>query len=99
VDQDALTRALREKWIAGAGLDVFRKEPLDADDPLLKMDNVVLAPHGLAWTEEIARDNGLEACDNILAVFRGEAPPGIVNREVLERPGFQAKLARYRRQS
>ena len=99
VDQDALTRALREKWIAGAGLDVFRKEPLDADDPLLGMDNVVLAPHGLAWTEEIARDNGLEACDNILAVYRGEAPPGIVNREVLERPGFQAKLARFRRQS
>jgi phosphoglycerate dehydrogenase-like enzyme len=99
VDQRALTRALQEKWIAGAGLDVFEKEPVDPDDPLLKLDNVILSPHGLAWTEEIARDNGLEACDNILSVARGNAPPGIVNREVLDHPAFQAKLERYRQWS
>lgn len=97
VQQAALTRALRERWIAGAGIDVFEKEPPDADDPLLELDNVVLAPHGLAWTHELVRDNGLEACNNILAVFRGELPGGIVNREVIERPGFQKKLERYRR--
>lgn len=99
VDQAALTRALAERWIAGAGIDVFEREPVDPADPLLGLENVIVAPHGLAWTEELARDNGLEACEHILQVFRGEAPEGLVNREVLERPDFQAKLARYRRQA
>jgi phosphoglycerate dehydrogenase-like enzyme len=97
VDQSALTRVLRERAIAGAGLDVFEQEPIAKDDPLLEMDNVILAPHGLAWTTEIARDNGLEACDNILAVAKGGVPASVVNRAVLERPGFQAKLSKYRR--
>src|SRR5436190_1928818 len=97
VDQRALTRALQEKWIAGAGIDVFEKEPVEPDDPLLALDNVILSPHGLAWTEEIARDNGLEACDNILSVAGGRPPAGIVNREVLDHPLFRAKLERYRR--
>jgi phosphoglycerate dehydrogenase-like enzyme len=96
VDQAALTVALQRNWIAGAGLDVFEKEPIEKDDPLLSLDNVILAPHGLAWTVEIARDNGLEACDNILSVARGVAPTSVVNRAVLSRAGFQAKLARYR---
>jgi len=97
VQQGALTRALKERWIAGAGLDVFEQEPPDPKDPLLELNNVILAPHALAWTEEIVRDNGLEACDNILAVFRGEVPENVVNREVLARPGFQKKLERYRK--
>jgi phosphoglycerate dehydrogenase-like enzyme len=97
VDQPALTRALTENWIAGAGIDVFEKEPIAPEDPLLRLDNVILSPHGLAWTEEIARDNGLEACDNILAVAGGQIPAGIVNKEVLDHPAFQAKLERYRR--
>lgn len=96
VDQRALTRALEQRWIAGAGLDVFETEPLPAGDELRELDNVILSPHGLAWTEEIARDNGLEACDNILALFRGEIPHGAVNRGVLDNPRFQRKLERYR---
>ena len=51
----------------------------------------------VAWTEEIARDNGLEACSNILTIARGEVPSSVVNKEVIDRPGFQAKLARFRR--
>ncbi len=97
VDHAALVKALREKWILGAGIDVFPQEPPPKDDPLFALDNVILAPHALAWTEELARDNGLEACRNILAVARGDLPGGIVNREVLDRPQFQRKLARYRR--
>jgi phosphoglycerate dehydrogenase-like enzyme len=99
VDQQALTRALREKWIAGAGIDVFEKEPVAPNDPLLQLDNVILAPHGLAWTEELARDNSLEACDHILSVARGGVPDGVVNREVLDRPGFQQKLKAHRAQN
>lgn len=93
VQEAALIEALREGVIAGAGLDVFEREPLPPDSPLRELDNVVLSPHGLAWTEELARDNGLEACDNILAIARGEIPQAVVNKEVLNRPGFQAKLA------
>ncbi|MFN7937623.1 MAG: NAD(P)-dependent oxidoreductase [Bryobacteraceae bacterium] len=96
VRQADLTQALRERWILGAGIDVFEKEPVDPTDPLLSLDNVILAPHALAWTEEIARDNGLEACDNILALFRGQIPHGAVNREVLNTPAFLRKLERYK---
>ena len=96
VNEAALIRALQERWIAGAGLDVFENEPLPAGSPLREMDNVVLSPHGLAWTEELVRDNGLEACDNILSVFRGELPASIVNKDVLLRAGFQQKIARFR---
>lgn len=99
VDQRALTRALNEGWIAGAGLDVFEKEPLPDDDPIRQAPNTILSPHGLPWTEEITRDNGLEACGNILAVARGEAPVPVVNKDVLARPGFQAKLASYRKRN
>ena len=97
VDEAALVRALRERWIAGAGLDVFEVEPLPAGSPLRDFDNVILAPHGLAWTEETIRNNSVEACANILTVSRGEVPAAIVNREVISRPGFQRKLERYRR--
>ena len=96
VNHEALVRALREKWIAGAGIDVFPVEPPPIDDPLLTMDNVILAPHALAWTEELMRDMTIEACGNMLALARGEPPAGIVNREVLARPGFQNKLSAHR---
>jgi phosphoglycerate dehydrogenase-like enzyme len=96
VQHDALVAALREKRIAGAGIDVFPVEPPPQDDPLFSMDNVIVSPHALAWTQELMRDNGVEACQNVLALSRGELPGGIVNREVVDRPGFRKKLARYR---
>lgn len=97
VDQDALIRVLEDRAIAGAGIDVFEVEPPPKDLPLLQMDHVIVTPHGLPWTEEIARDNGLEACDNILSVFAGRVPAGLVNRAVAEHPAFQAKLAAWRK--
>jgi phosphoglycerate dehydrogenase-like enzyme len=96
VDGAALAEVLAARRIAGAGVDVFEQEPPDPADPLLRLDNVIVAPHGIAWTEEIIRGSGLGACAAILAVARGEAPEHVVNRAVLGRPGFQAKLARYR---
>jgi phosphoglycerate dehydrogenase-like enzyme len=95
VDQAALTQALQEGWIAGAGLDVFEHEPLPLDDPIRQAPNTILSPHGLPWTEEVTRDNGLEACANIVTIARGEVPRTIVNKNVIARPGFQAKLTRY----
>jgi D-3-phosphoglycerate dehydrogenase len=92
VDQKALTQALREGRIAGAGLDVFEQEPTDPNDPLLKLDNIITAPHALCWTDQCFAGNGAADVKAVLDVMKGRLPRGIVNREVTERPGFKAKL-------
>jgi D-3-phosphoglycerate dehydrogenase len=94
VDQAALTHALQEKLIAGAALDVFEQEPIDPHDPLLALDNVILAPHAICWTDELFLGNGRAACLSILDVVRGLEPKHIVNREVLQQPKMREKLAR-----
>jgi phosphoglycerate dehydrogenase-like enzyme len=96
VDELALMRALREGWIRGAALDVFEQEPLDPDSPLLKMENVIVTSHSVGWTEELFRDMVRIDCEGAIALSRGDLPRSIVNREVLERPGFQHKLKRHR---
>jgi phosphoglycerate dehydrogenase-like enzyme len=97
VQTGALTAALQAGQLAGAGLDVTDPEPLSADHPLCQMENVILAPHALAWTDEIALGNGASACRSLLACARGEAPapPQLVNKEVLEVPAFRTKLERW----
>lgn len=95
VDQPALTAALQARQIAGAGLDVFDREPLPADDPITKLDNVILAPHALCWTDQLYRGNATSAVNALIAIARGQAPAHIVNRAVLDHPGWQAKLARH----
>lgn len=98
VNEAELIEALQQRTIAGAGLDVFEEEPLPAASKLRELDNVILAPHGLAWTEELARDNSMEACDNILALAGGHPPGPVVNREVLSHPTFLKKLEQFRRE-
>jgi phosphoglycerate dehydrogenase-like enzyme len=97
VVQDDLVAALEAGKIAGAGLDVFAEEPLPADHPLTRMENVILAPHSLAWTDQLYRDNGVHACLNIVSVLAGEAPRATVNKDVLAGNRLQAKLAELRR--
>lgn len=92
VDQKALTLALQEKRIAGAGLDVFEQEPTAPDDPLLKLDNVILSPHILARTDECFRGLGYSATNSVLAVAAGKVPQYVVNHAVLDDPRLQAKL-------
>ncbi len=96
VDQPALIDALQNHRIGGAALDVFEKEPLEADSPLLTLDNVILTSHSVAWTEELFRDMGRMDCEGALAISRGEAPLHVVNPDVLRQPGFQLKLERHR---
>jgi phosphoglycerate dehydrogenase-like enzyme len=96
VNEPALIEALREGRIRGAALDVYAQEPLPADSPLLELENVILTSHSVGWTEELFRDMGREDCAGALAVFSGEPPRNVVNRDVLARPGFLRKLAGYR---
>jgi phosphoglycerate dehydrogenase-like enzyme len=96
VDQAALVRALRERWFAGAGLDVFEHEPLGLDDPLLTLDNVILTPHWLPSTRDAARLTMTTMSNGMLRAAQGLVPDNVVNRDVLRRPGFLAKLARFR---
>lgn len=96
VDQSALVAALQAKAIRGAALDVFEKEPLEPDSPLIALDNVILTPHSVAWTEELFRDMGRIDCEGALAIRQGKVPSDVVNRDVLTRPGFQRKLDCYR---
>jgi phosphoglycerate dehydrogenase-like enzyme len=92
VDQAALYKVLKERKIRGAALDVFEREPVADDEPLLKLDNVVLTPHTLCWTDECFRGMGKSAVNSVLTVLKGEAPSYVVNREVLEKPSLRAKL-------
>ncbi len=96
VDQPALVDALRSRQIAGAGLDVFAVEPLPADDPLIALDNVILTPHWNASSKDVFQATGRNVVASVLAVAKGELPDHIVNREVVDRPGFQAKLKRWK---
>ena len=95
VDQDALTDALRERRIRGAGLDVFEEEPIDENHPILALDNVIVTPHSICWTDECFQRMGHDACQSILDVATGRVPRSVVNREVLDHPSLQEKLRRY----
>ena len=96
VDQQALTQALAEHWIAGAGLDAFEVEPLPADDPLTRLDNVILTPHCLGVTQESGEAATQMVVNLLLQVARGEAPRNLLNPAVLDSQPFQQKLARWR---
>lgn len=99
VDENALIEALKNKQIAGAGLDVFEEEPLSMASPLVGMDNVILTSHSIAWTEELFRDMGRIDCRGALSIYRGEAPANIVNPQVLTNPLFIQKLERQKARS
>lgn len=96
VDQKALTRVLQEGRIAGAGLDVLDPEPPAADDPILALDNVVLNPHALCWTDQCFAGIGAADVAAVFALMAGREPRGIVNRSIVEDARWRAKLDRCR---
>ena len=94
VDQKALYEALKDGRIAGAGLDVFEVEPCPADEPILKLDNVIVTPHALCFTDQCFAANGAGDVQAVLEVLQGKTPSGrIVNAEVVDGEAFQRKLA------
>ena len=90
IDTKALIKALKEGWIAGAGLDVFEEEPY-YNEELFSLDNVVLAPH-IGSATYGAREGMAElVAKNLIAFAKGEIPPTLVNKEVIKirKPGFE----------
>ncbi len=96
VDELALVEALMNNQIAGAGLDVFEVEPIATDNPLMQMENVIVTPHNLAWTDELALGMGKSAFSSIKLISRGEIPQFVVNKEVLDTIQFKEKLAKFK---
>jgi phosphoglycerate dehydrogenase-like enzyme len=97
VDEDALYTALKNKQIAGAAIDSFVDEPIRSPHRFGDLENVLLAPHSIAWTDELFRDIGRTVCQGMVDLAHGRKPQkGILNPEVLERPGFQEKWRRVR---
>jgi phosphoglycerate dehydrogenase-like enzyme len=94
VDEDALYEALEQDRIAGAALDCFATEPVTEPSRFGEFENVMLAPHSIAWTNEMFRDIGRSACQGMVDLSLKRTPRGIVNPEVLQRPGFQRKWDR-----
>ncbi len=99
VDEDALYDVLAKRRIAGAALDCFADEPLTKPHRFGELENVILAPHCIAWTDELFRDIGRTACQSLLDLSNGRRPNGLVNPEVLDNPAFQEKWNRIRKRA
>lgn len=85
IDEVALLRALKEGWIAAAGLDVFEQEPTPHDNPLLKLDNVVATPHIAGYSDEFWGNFWLFSVDTVIDIANGRMPRSYVNRDVKPR--------------
>jgi len=84
IDERALYRALSTGKLGGAGLDVTEQEPPSPDNPLLKLENVVMTPHASSSYEDF-RAMTMTNCEDILRVFRGVKPKYLLNQEVLNK--------------
>jgi len=97
VDQRALTKVLQERRIAGAGLDVLEQEPPDLTDPILALDNVIVTPHALCWTDQCFAHQGALDIQAVLEFRDGRVPSGtIVNRSVLDSQKWRERLSALR---
>lgn len=93
IDEEALVKALKERWIAGAGLDVYEKEPIDPENLLLTLDNVVLVPHMGSATTQTRSAMSERAARNLMAVIQGKPPLSWLNPEVEKiRPLSEVKM-------
>ena len=86
----------KQRRIAGAALDCFAQEPVTAPHRFGELDNVLLAPHSIAWTHELFRDIGKAACQVMVDLSLGKEPHGVLNPEVLAQLAFMEKWSRVR---
>jgi phosphoglycerate dehydrogenase-like enzyme len=93
VDEAALADSLKSRRIAGAAVDVFATEPA-IQHPFFELDNILLAPHAIAWTHELFQEISRMCCQQAMALSKGDIPAGLINHELRERPNFLEKLRR-----
>ena len=91
VDESALIDALEAKRIAGAALDVFEQEPIAFTNPLLAMDNVIVTPHSLCWTDECFHNMASTGLASIVDALAGRRPEFVVNPDVLSHSRVRAR--------
>ena len=92
INDEALTRALQENWIAGAALDVFATEPLPAESPLRAAPNLLLAPHQASFARETGTKVTLAAAQSIIDLMQGRKPRWVVDDSVYDSPNLRAKI-------
>ena len=92
VDEPALYATLAEGRIAGAALDVFEQEPVAPDNPILALENVIVSPHSLCWTDECYRGIAESAFRSVVAVAKGGRPVNLVNPAALDHPRWAGRL-------
>ena len=85
--------ALAEGRIAGAALDVFEQEPVPPDNPILRLENVIVSPHSLCWTDECYRGIAESAFRSVVAVASGRRPVNLVNPAALEHPRWNHQIS------
>ena len=84
INYEALLKILKNKAIAGYATDVFDQEPPSTNDPLLQMENVIVAPHAIAWTDELFETIGRMACEQVVQIYKGEKPDHLINEQVFK---------------
>ena len=93
IDEPALYEALAVGRIAGAALDVFEQEPVSPDNPILTLDNVIVSPHSLCWTDECYRGIAESAFRSVVAVASGRRPDNLVNPAALNHPRWAGQIS------
>jgi phosphoglycerate dehydrogenase-like enzyme len=88
IEEAALYAALRDRRIAGAGLDVFEVEPTPSDNPILKLDNVVVTPHAAGYSDAALHNGQLLAAEQMARVLTGSLPENLINTDVRGRTRF-----------
>ncbi len=83
INEEALINVLTNDLIAGYATDVFANEPPVEDNPLFKLGNVIVAPHCIAWTDELFQEIGRKACQQVVQVAQGKIPDDVVNTDIL----------------
>jgi D-3-phosphoglycerate dehydrogenase len=81
IQEKALYKALKNGWIAGAGLDVYEKEPPDSDNPLFRLENVIVTPHIAYYTKEAIWRLEMSAVEEAIRILQGKMPKNLVNKE------------------
>jgi len=90
INEAALIKALKERWISGAALDVLEEEPPKLDNPLLELNNVIISPH-IAWYSQGTLAEIQTMCaEDVARILVGEQPRNLVNREVMSKLGKKA---------